>query len=434
VNVRRVVASFALVAASAGCAPKKPTAVTAPPRPRAEGQTKYSYIFDPGNPALGLPEDVQFRRPLPKETKALPTYPEQALEALDGPHREVVRFVIDTHGNVDKVVDSPIEPSDGGPFAADYRRAVEEALRSWRFEPGVFSAREARRRQGRRREARLQDHDLVGSRTRLLRRPIHLRDRGRQGYRKDRFHDVADFADSAGPGVMLAGTVADASDLERTLTRLARVAELYRDTALGFACQETIAYSGRATGRIQFAYLFIRDENGRLRDFRTWKMGTTAKERGREVHPEDYRVPAFLESAYLWAFTFRADRQPLFQFERLGDESVDGRAGRRHSVRAPGADPEEAQRLGRLRLDRSRDLANPQSRGVLTRRLESENAAEVRYRQRAPTLRHRADRHGFRLREERHAFPIACRAHDDSSFGRIRKQRGTSCENRRSRR
>jgi hypothetical protein len=138
VNVRRVVASFALVAASAGCAPKKPTAVTAPPRPRAEGQTKYSYIFDPGNPALGLPEDVQFRRPLPKETKALPRYPEQALEALDGPHREVVRFVIDTHGNVDKVVDSPIEPSDGGPFAADYRRAVEEALRSWRFEPGVF--------------------------------------------------------------------------------------------------------------------------------------------------------------------------------------------------------------------------------------------------------------------------------------------------------
>lgn len=124
----------------------------------------------------------------------------------------------------------------------------------------------------------------------------------------------------------LAGTAADASDLARTLTRLARVAELYRDTALGFACQETIAYSGRATGRIQFAYLFIRDESGRLRDFRTWKTGTTAKERGREVHPEDYRVPAFLESAYLWAFTFRADRQPLFQFERLGDESVDGRA------------------------------------------------------------------------------------------------------------
>jgi hypothetical protein len=120
----------------------------------------------------------------------------------------------------------------------------------------------------------------------------------------------------------LAGRAANASDLERTLTRLARVAELYRDTALGFACHETIAYSGVATGRIQFAYLFIRDENGRLRDFRTWKTGTTAKERGHEVNPVDYRVPVFLESAYLWAFIFRADRQPLFRFERLRDENV----------------------------------------------------------------------------------------------------------------
>jgi hypothetical protein len=122
-----------------------------------------------------------------------------------------------------------------------------------------------------------------------------------------------------------AGTAADASDLERTLTRLARVAELYRDTALGFACQETIAYSGIASGRIQFAYLFIRDENGRLRDFRTWKTGTTAKERGHEVNPVDYRVPVFLESAYLWAFIFRADRQPLFRFEKLRDENVGDR-------------------------------------------------------------------------------------------------------------
>jgi hypothetical protein len=120
----------------------------------------------------------------------------------------------------------------------------------------------------------------------------------------------------------LAATTADAGDMERTLSRLARVAELYRDSALGFACQETIAYSGLATGRIQFAYLFIRDEHRRLRDFRTWKTGTTAKERGREVNPADYRVPVFLESAYLWAFIFRADRQRLFRFEMLRDENV----------------------------------------------------------------------------------------------------------------
>jgi hypothetical protein len=124
----------------------------------------------------------------------------------------------------------------------------------------------------------------------------------------------------------LTASAADVGDMERTLSRLARVAELYRDTALGFACQETIAYSGDATGRIQFAYLFIRDDHGRLRDFRTWKTGTTAKERGREVNPADYRVPAFLESAYLWAFIFRADRQPLFHFEKLRDETSRDRA------------------------------------------------------------------------------------------------------------
>jgi hypothetical protein len=80
-----------------------------------EGKSKYNYIFDPGNPALGLPEDVQFRRPLPQDNKTLPKYPENALAAHDGPHREVVRFVIDTEGSVDRIADSPMEASDGGP-------------------------------------------------------------------------------------------------------------------------------------------------------------------------------------------------------------------------------------------------------------------------------------------------------------------------------
>lgn len=115
-------------------------------------------------------------------------------------------------------------------------------------------------------------------------------------------------------------------DLASTLVRLSRVAELYRDTALGFACEEKIVYSGERSGHIQFAYLFIRDESGRLRDFRTWKTGTTVAERGQEVHPSDYHVPLFLESAYLWAFVFRSDRQPLFRFTRLDDDNVLGRA------------------------------------------------------------------------------------------------------------
>jgi hypothetical protein len=116
-----------------------------------------------------------------------------------------------------------------------------------------------------------------------------------------------------------------AGDGDRTLHRLARVAELYRDNALGFACQETIAYTGPKPGRLQLAYLFIRDESGRLRDFRTWKTGTTAKERGREVDPRDYKVPRFLASAYLFAFVFRSDRQPLYRFKLLGESTVGDR-------------------------------------------------------------------------------------------------------------
>ena len=112
------------------------------------------------------------------------------------------------------------------------------------------------------------------------------------------------------------------SELGPTLARLSRVAELYRDGALGFACLETIAYKGVKTGRIQFAYLFIRDDDGKLRDFRTWSKGTTASKRGQEVSPLDYHVPRFLESAYLWAFVFRADRQPLHRFTSMGEDTA----------------------------------------------------------------------------------------------------------------
>ena len=81
---------------------------------------------------------MQFRRPLPQETKTLPLYPANALAARDGPHRELVRFIIDKNGDVGQIVDSPMARSDGGPFAADYRRAVETALRTWRYVPGEF--------------------------------------------------------------------------------------------------------------------------------------------------------------------------------------------------------------------------------------------------------------------------------------------------------
>jgi hypothetical protein len=122
-----------------GCAHTKPPTVGPPPPPvLPEGKTSFNYIFDPSNPALGLPADVQFVRPHPMETTSLPKYPESALAARDGPHREIVRIVIDTEGHVSRVGDSPMGRSDGGPFAEDYRRSVEAAVKTWRYDPGTL--------------------------------------------------------------------------------------------------------------------------------------------------------------------------------------------------------------------------------------------------------------------------------------------------------
>ena len=113
------------------------------------------------------------------------------------------------------------------------------------------------------------------------------------------------------------------ADSLSTLSRLARVADLYRDAALEFACLETIEYRGATSGRgrIQFSYIFIH-ENGKFRDYRTWRTGTTASTKGEEVDPANYHVPQFLESAYLWAFVFREDRQPHHSYFNLGTGEV----------------------------------------------------------------------------------------------------------------
>lgn len=124
-----------------GCAAKKPAAPITPsqaPQPSPEGKAVYSFLFDPANPALGLPQDVKFDRPKPMEKLKLPLYPTDALAAGDGPHLEVVRIIIDDHGHVSKVEDSPLGTSDVGPHATDFRKAIDEAVRSWRFTPGVL--------------------------------------------------------------------------------------------------------------------------------------------------------------------------------------------------------------------------------------------------------------------------------------------------------
>ena len=127
--------------------------------------------------------------------------------------------------------------------------------------------------------------------------------------------------------VVVAASVvaAGAPEHRDLLLRLSRVAALYQDSALDFACKEAIAYKGVRSGSIRFSYLFTHGPDGRLHDYRTWPSGTTPAARGEEVDPRDYHVPRYLESAYLWAFVFRWDRQPLHAFYDLGDGEVLGR-------------------------------------------------------------------------------------------------------------
>jgi hypothetical protein len=120
------------------------------------------------------------------------------------------------------------------------------------------------------------------------------------------------------------------------LATYARVASLYHDTALGFACRETITYRGPTTGRIGFAYIFVH-ENGRLHDYRTWSSGTLAADRGKEVDPATYHVPRFLASAYLFPFVFREDRQPLHAFYNLGEDEALGRRALKVGFQPKGA-------------------------------------------------------------------------------------------------
>ncbi len=68
----------------------------------------------------------------------LPEYPLRALEGGAGASSVFVRIVIDEKGKVAEVLDSAKGTSTPGPYATEFRSAVEEAVRGWSFQPGVI--------------------------------------------------------------------------------------------------------------------------------------------------------------------------------------------------------------------------------------------------------------------------------------------------------
>ena len=81
------------------------------------------------------------------------------------------------------------------------------------------------------------------------------------------------------------------------LQRLARVAQLYRDTALKFACNEQVKTRGLGRRTFRYSYLYEYDQVEGFRDYRQTPPNVPPDQR-------DRRPPVYLMRAYSWAFLF----------------------------------------------------------------------------------------------------------------------------------
>jgi hypothetical protein len=132
---RATILAFTVVAVTIACVPApahKPVPTEETP---AEGRTSSRFVFDPGNPALGLPKDVEFHPPQPLGRLGLPDYPVTALAAREDAVVGV-RFVVNPEGAVGTVLPSPLVASTGGTLAGEFQAAAEAAVRGWKFVPG----------------------------------------------------------------------------------------------------------------------------------------------------------------------------------------------------------------------------------------------------------------------------------------------------------
>jgi len=120
---------------------------------------------------------------------------------------------------------------------------------------------------------------------------------------------------------------AGAPGLATWLSRLDRVASLYRETALRFTCSELMSWIDRNGHgqRARFVYVYTVDEKAGLKDYRMDPSLRGDLAATHEVEPARYGVPRHVERGFSWIFLFRKARWPEHRYDFLGEGEALGR-------------------------------------------------------------------------------------------------------------
>ncbi len=112
----------------------------APAVPRASNRTPQqgtaSITILTGSKSTARNEEIVPPRPV--GALETPAYPEAALKAHYGQATVAVRVFLDEAGSITGIQNAPCCPSTGGRFAAEFRSAVDDAIRHWKFQPAEY--------------------------------------------------------------------------------------------------------------------------------------------------------------------------------------------------------------------------------------------------------------------------------------------------------
>lgn len=114
----------------------------APPPKEDTGRSSFAFVSAPVAPPPESKGEVvqpmnrsQWYEATLQEPAPMPVYPPRALKAKAGRNTVGIHIIVDPAGRVREIRMSMFVFSTPGPYAEDFRDAVELAVRQWRFNP-----------------------------------------------------------------------------------------------------------------------------------------------------------------------------------------------------------------------------------------------------------------------------------------------------------